>query len=504
MRFFIRELKVLGAIFLSTFAYTTFKIYLLRRKYKHLPGPKTKGILEFYFGHYFTINKYLSQGNIIGQLQLQWSKEFGQVYVYQFLNEMVCITNEEESIKTILIDKNFPKKENIYQIVAYPFGQRFMGKGLVTELNYEKWRQRRSFLNHCFKKSVLIESLNEFNSKGDILIEKLLKLSSEDKSIQMLNEFSCMALDVIAKIAFDLNTNSINDREMKLNKYISLGFEAITMLMNDPFSQLKPSKLNKIKEIKSSIVKLRKYSVEIFNQKIKDFEESNLASKTMLSTLLKHAKTSNQLDFETLIDDFITFFIAGQETTANALSFCIFELGQNERVLKKLNEEVKTVLGQKTEITNDDLNKLVYTTAVFKESMRKWPPVPAVNRRAPEDVLICDKLIPKNAWFYVPQFIIGRNEKYFPKPNEFIPERFISDDEFSKENRITSYTYFPFSLGPRNCIGQNFAMLEGRVILAKFIQNFDFELDPNQSLIIDEWTTLRPRDGVKVYLKPKF
>ncbi|RMZ93190.1 Cholesterol 24, partial [Brachionus plicatilis] len=141
------------------------------------------------------------------------------------------------------------------------------------------------------------------------------------------------------------------------------------------------------------------------------------------------------------------------------------------------------------------MTRLTYTSAVFKEALRKWPPVAAFSRITSEEIEICGKKIPKNTWFYLSPFVMARSEKYFPRPDEFIPERFISEDQFAKQNKITSYTYFPFSIGPRNCIGQNFAMLEGKLILAKFIQHFDFSLDPNQSLCVVERTTLRPVDG---------
>nr|UOU03248.1 cytochrome P450 3049E2-2 [Brachionus rubens] len=502
----VTRIKTISAVLVGLIAYKTFKIYLMRRKYKHIPGPKTKGILEFFIGQYITINKYTSQNKVIGQLQQEWAKIYGPVYVYQFFDEMVCICNEEEAVKMALIDKDLPKSNDVYHMIGFPFGERFMGNGLLTELNLKRWRHRRSLFNHGFKKSVLVESLAQFNTKGNLLVKKLYSMSNNEESFSIFYEFNRMTLDVIAKVqvAFDLDIDSINDNGSKLSYFVTKSMEAITTIYNDPFAEFKPSKRELIKEIKKSIQNLRKFSKEKLSEKLKELEVSESESINILSAVLKHAKESDEIDFEILLDDFITFFVAGQETTANALSFCIFELGQNERVLKKLNEEIDTVLGQKQEITEDDLSKLIYTTSVLKEALRKWPPAPDFIRYPPEDIFIGNYNIPKNTLISVAPFQLGRNEKYFPKPEEFIPERFISDDPFSKQNKITSYTYFPFSLGPRNCIGQNFAMLEGKLVLAKFIQHFQFKLDPNQSFGITESATLRPIDGVKVFIKPKF
>nr|AHL88998.1 cytochrome p450 3049E2 [Brachionus koreanus] len=472
------------------------KFQLMRKKYNHLPSPKTNNIVDFFFGQYFTVNKFLSENNFIENLQLKWSKRFGSVYVYQFINQMICVTSEEDAIKKILIEKDFPKKPEIYKIVGYPFGERFLGRGLVTEIDKEKWRKRRSLFNHGFKKNVVSESIDHFNSKGNILIEKLNKAADLKGPICIFDEFNRMALDAIAKIAFDLELDSINKPESKLNGFIGKGLHGLTLKMTDPLIEMRPEKRNLIKDIRQSIRNLRKFSAERLTEIIKDFEETSYMSKTILSNILSRAKSNDDLDFELLIDDFVTFFIAGQETTANALTFCIFELGQNEQVLNKLKIEIESVLGGKKEISNEDVSRLVYTNAVFKEALRKWPPIAAFSRTTTEEIEICGKKIPANTWFYVSPFVMARSEKYFPQPDEFIPERFLNEHPFSKENKITSYTYFPFSLGPRNCIGQNFAMLEGKLVLAKFIQHFDFILDPNQSLNVVERTTLKPVYGV--------
>ncbi|RNA23236.1 cholesterol 24, partial [Brachionus plicatilis] len=168
-----------------------------------------------------------------------------------------------------------------------------------------------------------------------------------------------------------------------------------------------------------------------------------------------------------------------------------------------LRAEVDEVIGNKVVISQDDLARLEYTSAVFKESMRKWPPVPSFSRLSSQQCEILGYRIPKKTWFQMPVYIMGRNEKYYPNPDKFIPERFLTEHPFSKENKINSYTFFPFSLGPRNCIGQNFAKIEGKLILAKLIQHFDFELDPNQSFDVVQYTTLRPVDGVRVFIKPR-
>nr|AHL88997.1 cytochrome p450 3049E1 [Brachionus koreanus] len=490
----------LSAALVGAFSYYSFKIFLLRRKYRHLPGPSSKGLIGFYFGQYFRIVKHISAKKILQDLHFEWFKAYGPVYAYQVLNTMVVIVNDESAVKTALIEEDLPKKG----IGAFPLGERFLGIGLLTEIDKKKWRNRRAMMNNGFKKDILMQSLDEFNSKGDLLLQRLNNLSKSNECISLFNEINHMTLDVIAKVAFDLDTDSLNNPESKLNNYICRGLEAVTLDLTDPLCFLKPSKRKHINSLKQSIRNLRHFSIESLQIKLKELQENNFMAHNILSLMIKNFKTDDDFDFDKLVDDFITFFVGGQETTANALSFCFLELGQNPQVLKKLKEEIDLVLGKKSTIDQDDLARLEYTSAVFNESMRKWPPVPSFSRLSAQECEILGYKIPKNSWFIMPVYIMGRNENYFSRPKEFIPERFLKNHPFSKENKINSYTFFPFSLGPRNCIGQNFAKIEGKLILAKLIQHFDFKLDPDQSFDVVQYTTLRPIDGVKVFLTPRF
>nr|ATW72320.1 cytochrome p450 CYP3049E5 [Brachionus calyciflorus] len=492
----------LSSVLIGLFTLKTIKIYLIRRRYKHLPGPKTNGIIGFYFGQYFEIVNHVSNQNLQHELHLKWSKLYGSIFKYQVLDRMTVIISNEETVKATLIDEDIPKKP----IAAFPLGERFLGFGLLTETDKSKWRHRRQILNHVFKKDILLGNLNEFNSKGDILIEHLKNLclsNGSSSSLQLFYELNRLTLDIIAKVAFDLDTNCLKKSESKLNLYITKGLEATTLEIIDPLCKFKPNKWSSITNLKESMRKLRKFSIESLTIKLKELKDTQFLGKNVLSFLIQNAKTEEDFDFERLVDDFVTFFIGGQETTANALAFCFLELGQNPEVLKKLREEIDSVLGSKKYINNDDLSKLEYTSAVFKESLRKWPPVASFSRILDEDIELLGYKIPKNTFFLMPVYVMARSEKYFPEPEEFKPERFLKNDPFSSQNRISSYTYMPFSIGPRNCIGQNFAKIEGKLILAKIIQNFDFELDPNQSFKVVQHATLRPIDGVKIFLKPR-
>nr|AHL88995.1 cytochrome p450 3049C1 [Brachionus koreanus] len=439
-------------------AYFTFKQYLYRQKYSHIPGPPTEGILEFFFGNFNTIVKCLTEKNIIPDLYVQWSKKYGSVFKFQIFMKYVIVTNEPNAIKEILINKNYPKNEKIYSKIGFPFNERFMGLGLVTETNGGQWRKRRQIFNPGFHRSVLINCLSQFNEKTDQLMEKLYKLADGKTEISLFKEINRMTLDIISSVAFGFCIDSINFPDNQFSLNIIGSFEAVNRCLTDPLFMMNPLNYWKKQKYKKYIRDLRNFArVEILDR-LRDLHQNETSVPDDILTAIVNKCKDDKIEIESFIDDFITFFNAGQETTANSIAFCFLELGKNTHILPRLREEIDSVLGAKKEISLDDLTKLEYTECVFKETLRLWPPAPEILRVSTDDFYINDFKIPKNTQINLSPYFSGRNEKYFPNPDKFIPERFL--------NEISSYAYFPFSLGPRNCIGRNFAMIESKIFMS--------------------------------------
>lgn len=133
-----------------------------------------------------------------------------------------------------------------------------------------------------------MQSLNEFNYKGNMLMQKLNDLSKLGNCVNLLNEINRMTLDVIAKVAFDLDTDSLNNPESKLNNYVCRGLEAVTLQLTDPLCYLKPSRRNHVNKLRESIRNLRHFSIESLNTKLKEMEENNFISKNILSLMIKN------------------------------------------------------------------------------------------------------------------------------------------------------------------------------------------------------------------------
>jgi cytochrome P450 len=192
-----------------------------------------------------------------------------------------------------------------------------------------------------------------------------------------------------------------------------------------------------------------------------------------------------------LRDEVMTLFLAGHETTANALAWTWFLLAQNSEIENRLIHELNTVIGDRWPNVNDVPN-LPYTEAVLKESMRLYPPAYAFSRRVLADAEIGGYHVPAGSAVIMSQWVVHRDPRWFDQPNEFRPERWLTEPSQSRP----AYAYFPFGGGPRVCIGNTFAMLETILVVAAIAPRFRFELIAPERIKPWPSVTLRPASGM--------
>jgi cytochrome P450 len=191
-------------------------------------------------------------------------------------------------------------------------------------------------------------------------------------------------------------------------------------------------------------------------------------------------------------DEAMTIFLAGHETTANALAWSFYLLAQHPAARERLEREVLAALGGRTPALAD-LPALPYTLAVFKEAMRLYPPAFIVARRALRDVTVQGYRIRRNELVVVNIIGMQRRAEYFPEPWRFDPERFLPENE----KHLAKQAYLPFGAGPRVCIGNHFALLEGQLVLAALAQRARLDLLPGAGRVETEaLMTLRPKGGM--------
>jgi cytochrome P450 len=193
-------------------------------------------------------------------------------------------------------------------------------------------------------------------------------------------------------------------------------------------------------------------------------------------------------------DEALTVFVAGHETTANALAWGFYLLATHPAIYAKLQEEADRVLGGRA-ATVADLPNLPYSLQVFKEAMRLYPPAYTIGRTALRPVDIGGYHLNKNDIIIIGSFTIQRRPEFFgPTPDAFNPDHFTPENE----KRLPRYAYLPFGAGPRICIGNQFALMEGQLLLATLAQHVTFELVPGQEIVPQPVFTLRQKHGCKV------
>lgn len=220
----------------------------------------------------------------------------------------------------------------------------------------------------------------------------------------------------------------------------------------------------------------------------------------LLDVLLQSTVNGKPLSNEDIREEVDTFMFEGHDTTTSGISFALCLISRHPEVQQKIIEEIKEVLGTDKDrpVTLRDLGELKYLECVIKESLRLYPPVPIIGRHFTEDVVIRGNKIPAGTNYTVGIYVTLRDPMYFSEPEKFKPERFLDDSM----NKMNAYAYIPFSAGPRNCIGQKFAILEMKSTISKILRHFELlplgpEVRPMMNLV------LRSANGNHVGLKPR-
>lgn len=214
----------------------------------------------------------------------------------------------------------------------------------------------------------------------------------------------------------------------------------------------------------------------------------------LLSMLLRaRIDADDPEDLQQVRDETISLFLAGHETTANALTWTWYLLAQHPEAEAQLRRELTDVLQGRLP-TVQDIPRLVYCAMVIREALRLYPPAWLIARVAIADVTIGDYRLKTGNVAVICPYVTHRHPRYFPDPEQFRPERFAPGYEQS----IPRYAFFPFSGGPHNCPGQAFAMMEAVLILASIAQRFRLVLVPGQSIEMDPLVTMRVKHGVRM------
>ncbi|KAH6838702.1 NADPH-cytochrome P450 reductase-like protein [Alternaria alternata] len=336
---------------------------------------------------------------------------------------------------------------------------------------------------------------NMFNEMHDIASQLVMKWARHgpEHVIHVTDDFTRLTLDTIALCAMDYRFNSYY--QQKMHPFVESMADFLKTsgdrARRDPISQMFYGAESQ--KYWRDIELLRKTSMDV----IKTRRDNPTDKKDLLNGMLNgvDSKTGKKMTDESVIDNMITFLIAGHETTSGLLSFTFYYLLKNPQAYEKAQQEVDDVIG-KGPITVDHLTKLPYLNAVLRESLRLQPTAPAVGMTAKEDTTIGGKYAVKAGTPLVALFPMVHRDPvaYGEDAEEFRPERML-DAEFEKRNTEFPNCWKPFGNGMRACIGRPFAWQEALLVLAILLQNFNFTMeDASYQLQIKQTLTIKPKD----------
>jgi cytochrome P450 len=299
-----------------------------------------------------------------------------------------------------------------------------------------------------------------------------------------------LTMRIVAKTLFDADVQGDAERVgATLAVILENTNERINAVMNLPEWMPTPRRL----ATRSAVSELD----SIINRIIAE-RRANKADRGDLLSMLLLAQDDDGSDMSDrqLRDEMMTIFLAGHETTAMALTWTWYLLAQHPDVLAKLQAEADAVLGKRA-ATVADLAALPYNEQVVKEAMRLYPPAPGAARQPVEDVRVGNYTLPQGALINVSIYAAHHDPALYPDPERFDPERFTPEAEKARHR----YAYLPFGGGPRICIGNSFAMMEARLILATMVQHTAPELVAGQTITPVQMVTVRPKDGMRMVVR---
>jgi cytochrome P450 len=332
---------------------------------------------------------------------------------------------------------------------------KYVGKGLLT-VEGEEWKTQRKLLQPTFYKKNIYQLLDLMQSA----IQKEIKRIQPNSTLDVFPIFNDLAFKVVAKSLF---SDAIADSQIKRLQFITE--EAQKMLVKELRQPYKKWWFIWSGELKKKLL-LTKEALHIIEGIIEQRRNKSQQNEDLLDMLLHSTyEDGSSMTHEKLLDEILILFIAGHETTSNALTFCCQLIARHPEVQQKIIHEVDK---NKGESLLDKLKNSPYITAVIEESMRLYPPVYFIDRVNTKKLHFKDFEIPKNTSLLFSLYEMHRKEEFWENALDFNPNRFL-------DGKNHSAYYFPFGAGPRKCIGNNFAMYEIILVMHDLFEHFEAE-----------------------------
>lgn len=418
-------------------------------------------------------------------VMLGWFKQYGDMVHLQFGKEAhVYFLAHPDHFHTVLVEK----ADQFHKAGSYKDTKRglarILGNGLVTS-DGDYWRRQRKLIQPAFH----ARRIEAYAEEMVRLTQHMLQGWQDHKTVEINDAMMRLTLAIVAKTILDTDINADAEKiaeAVTVFQHLAFGVDIFPLWLPTP-SHVKQWQAEKaMNDVVAALITQRRKSAE---------DRGDL-----LSMLLNSVDEASQgMTDQQIRDEIVTLFLAGHETTANALSWTWYLLAQHPEVEQKLHEELDSVLHDRVP-TLADLKQLPYTELVLQESMRLYPPVWNMSRQALTDVEIGGYVIPQGSEVNLNTYAMHHDPRWWEEPERFLPERFHPECQ----SKIPRMAYLPFSTGPRVCIGNSFALMEARLILATIASRYRLRMAQGQASVqMEPLIALRPKGRLPLNVYPR-
>ncbi|KAH7638174.1 cytochrome P450 4c3 [Dermatophagoides farinae] len=444
------------------------------------------GNINILLGHSWTAETIVDNAF---QLLTGMSKIFGETSRIWFSFIPAIIISHADVAEKILSSNNtFLDKDNFYEML-----KPWLNEGLLTSAS-DKWRSRRKLLTPTFHFNILKQFLPIMNEQAQILSriinDRQLKAGGNGY-LDIVPLITNATLDVISETAMGVKIGSQLDKNRDYVDAVTRVSSTAVKRMLLPWLQNNffylnffadgrehRHDINLVRQFTMNVIKERKN--EIVNQKNLNANENGRRLAFMDLLIEQHLKDPKHFTESDIREEVDTFMFEGHDTTAMSLIWTLHLIGNHPDIQDRIHKEIDEIRQQfdDNETQNwsqNQLRQMKFLEACIKESLRLFPSVPIISRYTHQDTEIePGRIIPKGTSIMLVLYMIQRDTKYFPQPERYIPDRFIEDSEHYC-GRMNPFAFVPFSAGPRNCIGQKFALQEEKIMLATLLSRYRVE-----------------------------
>ncbi|MGB8654563.1 MAG: cytochrome P450 [Candidatus Acidiferrales bacterium] len=404
--------------------------------------------------------------------------DFGDIAYLRILGARFCLLAHPDHIEYVLVKNpaNFLKSRD------YRALEQVLGKGLLTSEG-AAWQRNRKLIQPAFRH----ESIAIYADIMSEVTARSLDRWRDGETRDVHAEMMALALEIVGKSLFGSDVTGKTEQVGKSMEIALRGFPTQALLA---FAWPARMAIPKSRGLRRATRELD----ALINSMIAHRRAATHPSSDLLQMLLdsRDEQGTHMTDAQ-LRDELMTLFLAGHETTANALSWTWLLLSQNPAAESALHDELRAVLGDRAPVLSD-LPNLPYAEMVIKESMRLYPPAYAIGRRSIEVFELGGHSIPAETNIILLPWLTHRDPRFYSQPADFFPERWLGDP--IRNGRLPRFAYFPFGGGPRVCVGAGFAMMEAVLLLATIAQRFSLRSAPGSRAEVFPSVTLRPKSGV--------